>query len=98
MAACDRLTHAFVREVSATSRSSQTPGLRKSRDGSVDLWMGPTAPKGWERNWLPADPSRRFELMARFSGPEPALFDGSWTMVDVERAAWAPSSPARTCR
>jgi hypothetical protein len=81
----DRLTHAFIRDVAATSRSSQTPGLRVNRDGSVDLWLGPTAPKGWERNWLPTDPGRRFELMARFYGPEPALFDGSWKLQDVER-------------
>lgn len=87
MTAYDRVTHAFVREVSATSRSSQTPGLRKNPDGSVDLWMGPTAPKGWERNWLPTDPNRRFELMARFYGPEPALFDLSWKMPDIERMA-----------
>ncbi len=85
MTAYDRQTHAFVREVSATSRSSQTPGLRVNRDGSVDLWLGPTAPKGWERNWLPTDPNRRFELMARFYGPEPALFDQSWKLLDVER-------------
>jgi hypothetical protein len=87
MTAYDRTTHAFIRDVSATSRSSQTPGLRENRDGSVDLWLGPTAPKGWERNWLPTDPSRRFELMARFYGPEPALFDGTWTLSDPERVA-----------
>lgn len=44
MTAYDRQTHAFIREVAATSRSSQTPGLRVNRDGSVDLWPGPTAP------------------------------------------------------
>jgi hypothetical protein len=85
MTTYDRQTHAFIRDVAATSRSSQTPGLRVNRDGSVDLWLGPTAPKGWERNWLPTDPSRRFELMARFYGPEPALFDGSWKLQEVER-------------
>jgi hypothetical protein len=85
MTTYDRQTHAFIRDVAATSRSSQTPGLRVNRDGSVDLWLGPTAPKGWERNWLPTDPSRRYELMARFYGPEPALFDGSWKLQEVER-------------
>jgi len=73
--------------VSARGRSSQTPGLRVNRDGSVELWLGPAAPKGWERNWLPTDPNSRFELMARFYGPEPALFDQSWKLLDVERMA-----------
>ncbi len=84
MTTYDRQTHAFIRDVAATSRSSQTPGLRVNRDGSVDLWLSPSAPKGWERNWLPTDPNRRFELMARFYGPTPALFDGSWRLLDVE--------------
>lgn len=72
---------------SVASRPSQTPGLRVNRDGFVDLWLGPTAPKGWERNWLPTDPNRRFELMARFHGPETALFDQSWGLLDIERMA-----------
>lgn len=87
MTANDRQTHAFIRKVSATSRSSQTPGLRINRDGSVDLMLGPTATKGWERNWLPTDPNHRYELMARFYGPQPALFDQSWRLLEVERMA-----------
>ncbi len=71
----------------ATSRSSQTQGLRVNGDGSVDLFLGPTAPKGWESNWRPTDPSRRVELMARLYDPEPALFDQSWKLLDVEPLA-----------
>jgi hypothetical protein len=83
----DRVTHAFIRNMPFTSRSSQTPGLRKNSNGSVDLYFGPKAPKGWEANWAPTNRTRRFEAMARFYGPEPALFDHSWVLPDIERIA-----------
>ena len=72
----DRETHAFILNMPYTSRSSQTPGLRKSGDGLVDLFFG---------NWAPTGPTRRFEALARFSGPGPALFDHSWMLPDIER-------------
>jgi hypothetical protein len=53
-------------------------------DGSVDIYFGPKAPKGKESNWLPTDPKRRFFLLSRFYGPEPALFDGSFKLNDIE--------------
>ena len=54
-------------------------------DGSVDIYFGPTPPEGKESNWLPTDPKRRFFLLARFYGPEPALFDGSFELNDIEK-------------
>jgi hypothetical protein len=43
-------THALVRNMQWPSRSSQTPGLQKNADGSVDLYFGPKAPAGKESN------------------------------------------------
>ena len=31
---------------------SQQEGLKINDDGSVDLYVGPQAPKGWENNWI----------------------------------------------
>ena len=31
------------------------------------------------------DPKRRFFLLARFYGPEPALFDGSFELNNIEK-------------
>jgi len=81
----DRSTHAFIREVPFTSRSSQTPGLTVGKDGSVELFMGPKAPRGLDANWLPTRAGQRFEAMARFYGPEPALTDKTWTLPDIDR-------------
>ncbi len=42
----DRDTHALIRNMPWPSRSSQTPGLQKNADGSVDIYFGPKAPAG----------------------------------------------------
>ena len=53
----DRATHALIREMPWSSRSSNTPGLQKNADGSVDVYFGPKAPAGKESNWVPTNPS-----------------------------------------
>lgn len=68
------------------SRSSQIPDLKKNADGSVDIYIGPKAPDGMNANWLPTDPARRFDLMFRFYGPKPELFNKTWKLPDVEEA------------
>lgn len=39
-------------------RSSRQPDLLKNADGSVDLYFSPTAPKGFENNWIPTVPGQ----------------------------------------
>lgn len=83
--AYNRDNHAFIRNVARVSRSSQSPGLQPNPDGSVDLYFGPKAPSGQEANWTPTDATGKFEVLARFYGPLPALFDRSWQLGDLER-------------
>ncbi len=83
--AYDRETHALIRDVPWPSRSSDSPGLLVNRDGSVDLWFGPKAPAEGDVNWVPTRPEGDFEILFRFYGPQPALFDKTWTLPDVER-------------
>jgi hypothetical protein len=85
MTVYNRETHAFIRNARWVGRSSQTPGLQKNADGSVDIFFGPTAPASGESNWVPTDPNGRFEVLARFYGPQKPLFDKSWRLSDVER-------------
>jgi len=47
----DHATHALIRNLPWSSRSSQTPGIQKNADGSVDIYFGPKAPAGKESNW-----------------------------------------------
>jgi hypothetical protein len=83
--AYDRQTHALIRNMPRASRSSQIPELQKNADGSIDIYFGPTAPAGKEANWVPTDPARKFELMARFYAPKREFFDKVWKLPDVEK-------------
>ena len=86
----DRLQPRHARlhpECPRVGRSSQTPGLKKNADGSADIYFGPAAPPSQESNWVPTDPNGRFEVLARFYGPQKPLFDKTWRLPDIERIA-----------
>ncbi len=85
--AYDRQTHALIKNMPRASRSSQIPELQKNADGSIDLYIGPKAPVGKDDNWLPTDPARKFELMARFYAPKKEFFEKVWKLPDVEKMA-----------
>jgi hypothetical protein len=83
----DRITHGLIRDMPRSSRGSQSQGLQKNVDGSVDIWFGPKAPAGKDANWVPTNPSGQFEVLFRFYGPEKPLFDKTWKLPDIERIA-----------
>lgn len=83
----NRATHAFIRDMSRSSRSSQNVGLQKNADGSVDVYFGLKAPDGKETNWVPTSPSGKFEVLFRFYGPTKPLFDKTWKLPDIEKTA-----------
>jgi hypothetical protein len=83
--AYDRATHGLIRDTKWSSRSSQTPGLQRNADGSVDIYFASKAPKGKESNWIPTDAKGRFEALFRFYGPEKPLFDKTWVLPDIEK-------------
>ena len=64
---------------------SDTPGLTRNPDGSLDVYVQRTAPAGHRSNWLPS-PAGRFEVTMRLDGPRAnALSD---------RYAYPPITPA----
>jgi hypothetical protein len=83
--AYDRATHSFIRNMKWLSRSSQTQNLRKNADGSVDVYFASKAPAGKESNWVPTDANRQFEVIFRLYGPEKALFDKTWKLLDIQK-------------
>jgi hypothetical protein len=83
----DRATHAPIRNARWPSRSSQTPGLQKNTDGSVDVYFGPRAPAGKESNWVPTSADGGFEVLFRFYGPEKPLFEKTWRLPDIEKVS-----------
>jgi hypothetical protein len=81
----DRATHAPIRNARWPSRSSQTPGLQKNADGSVDVYFGPSPPAGKESNWVPSSSDGGFEVLFRFYGPEKPLFEKTWRLPDIKK-------------
>jgi hypothetical protein len=81
----DLETAAWIRDVPKVGLDSSMEDLVANPDGSVDIYFGPNAPDGKEGNWIPTREGRRFILLFRFYGPEPAALDGSWELNDVQR-------------
>ncbi len=66
------------------SISSLKEGVVINNDGSVDVWFGPTAPKGHESNWVQTVPGKGWNSLLRLYGPEQAWFDKTWKPGDFE--------------
>lgn len=63
----------------------RTPGLRRNRDGSIDLWIQRADPgRNRQSNWLPAPPGP-FVLALRAYQPRTELLDGRTALPGVER-------------
>ena len=74
----------LVNSQKIADRSSRMD-LRKNDDGSVDIYVGPKAPAGFEKNWIPTVPGRNWFAYFRFYNPTEPYFDKSWQLGDFER-------------
>ena len=83
----DRATHGLIRNMVRSGRGSQSPGLQKNADGSVDIYFGPKAPAGKDANWVPTNPNGQFEVLFRLYGPEKPFVDKTWKLPDIGRIA-----------
>jgi hypothetical protein len=92
--AYDRTTHALIR----SSRSPQTPGLKKNADGSVTVYLGPNAPGAAgdaESNWIPTAAGGEFGVLFRLYGPDKSFFDKiTWKLAYIEKVGLAFHRPA----
>jgi hypothetical protein len=75
----------IVNDAKHPDLSSRKADLTKNADGTVDVYFGPTAPKGFEKNWVQTLPGKGYFLYFRFYAPTKAFFDKSWTLNDVEK-------------
>ena len=81
----DMATWAFIytSEARPGLSSRDRDKMKLNDDGSVTLYIGPKAPKGYENNWIPTGGKIPF-LLFRFYGPEEALFNKTFVLNDVE--------------
>jgi hypothetical protein len=62
--------------------SSRGPGVVKNADGSVDVYVAPAAPKGFENNWVQTKPDVAWFAVLRLYGPTKRA--NSWRLPDFE--------------
>ena len=74
----------ILNEQEIVDRSSRMD-LRRNEDGSVDIYCGPKAPVGFEKNWIPTVPGKNWFAYFRFYQPTAAYFDRSWPLPDFEQ-------------
>lgn len=66
------------------SIGSDKKSLVINADSSVDVWFGPTAPKGHEANWVQTVPGKGWNALLRLYGPLESWFDKSWKPGEFE--------------
>ena len=66
------------------SVGSQKEGVVVNPDTSVDVWFGPTAPKGHETNWVQTVPGKGWNVLLRLYGPLQPWFDKTWKPGEFE--------------
>jgi hypothetical protein len=70
---------AYTYEATGTGK-----GMVTKTPGSVDVYFGPTASAGFEKNWIPTIPGKAWFSYFRLYGPTEAYFDKSWPLPDIE--------------
>ena len=68
----------------APSVTSQEKDLKKNPDGSVDVFFGPSAPAGYEKNWVQTLPGNGWFMILRLYGPLEPWFDKTWRPGEIE--------------
>ena len=67
-----------------TAQRSSRESLRYHYDGSVTLYVGPTPPRGWERNWICTTPSSTWFAYFRLYAPLAEYFARQFALPDFE--------------
>ena len=63
---------------------SQSEGFVQNKDGSYDVYFGPKAPEGKEKNWLETIPGKSWFIILRMYGPLQPWIDKTWRPGEIE--------------
>lgn len=78
-------TAAFFRDSPAVGHDSYDNKVAKNPDGTVDIYFGPKAPQGQEKNWIYTAPGKQWFALFRFYGPKDAVKNKTWQLPDIEK-------------
>ncbi len=79
-------TRALIQNKGQIADRSSRMDLRKNADGSVDIYFGPIAPEGFEKNWIPTVPGRAWFTWFRLYAPLEPYLKRTWPLPDIEKA------------
>jgi hypothetical protein len=74
----------IINKQKIADRSSRMD-LIKNKDGSVDIYLGPDAPKWKEKNWIPTVAGKAWFPYFRLYSPKKAFLDRTWVLPDIEK-------------
>lgn len=67
------------------SKNNKRDDLDYNADGSVDLYFGPEAPAGKEKNWIQTVPGKGWFVALRLYGPLEPWFERTWRPGEFEK-------------
>ncbi len=79
----DKETSAFIYTKSNKTTISSFDKMKVNKDGSVDIYIGPTAPEGLESNWIPTRDKIPYPLF-RFYSAEEKLHNKTFKLPDFD--------------
>ena len=79
------LTRYLIQNGKEIADKSSRGDITKNKDGSVDIYFGPTVPEGMEKNWIKTVPDEAWFAYFRLYGPLQEFFDRSWVLPDIEK-------------
>ncbi len=80
----DAVSRSLLRTQQRLPSVSTYTGPVANSDGSIDIYFGPKAPAGKEKNWVQTVPNKGWFTLFRFYGPLEPYFDKSWKPGDIE--------------
>lgn len=78
-------TRCLIKNKQEIADRSSRMNLIKNNDCSVDIYIGPEPPEGFEENWIPTVEGRGWFPYFRLYSPMKTFFDGSWVLPDIEK-------------
>ncbi|MBC2716158.1 MAG: DUF1254 domain-containing protein [Desulfobacteraceae bacterium] len=81
----DTDTRCLINNKQQIADRSSRMDLLKNNDGSVDIYFGPKAPAGKEKNWIPTVPDKGWFTYLRLYAPTEPYFERSWKLPDIEK-------------
>ena len=79
-------TRSLIGTEQKKSALSSTDDLKKNADGSVDLYFGPDAPEGYEKNWIKTKAGEGWFTLPRLYAPLEPILNKTWRWNDIVRA------------